>query len=372
MLCPHCKQDLELVRGEQFNVLRCSACAGSFYPHDEFQRCLEFARTLPQEQLSLDELIGTKPVAARDRVTHGTLCPACREHLEPFNYGYDSNVILGRCPVCSGLWAEPGDIERIVRYLKGHPVLDHLAEGLGDQEREKAVLQRTLERSKVKLAIPLFTFLPMSTAGQLQYRPLMTWALIGLNVLLFILWRDVFLAIAVVPAEIMRGERLYTLITHQFAHVSLSHLVGNMLFLLAFGDRVEDRIGLFRFLAIYVLIGVVAGLAHVFVVEHSTVPCLGASGAISGVMGLYLILFPKTTVRVVLIWIAVPVPAVLYLAAWFAMQMLIPFDSNIAVAAHLGGFFAGVCAGAVVRALRVGQPPRPSPETKEIAQPSQD
>ena len=156
-----------------------------------------------------------------------------------------------------------------------------------------------------------------------------------------------------VPADIRRGFRLYTLITHQFAHAGILHLFLNMVFLCAFGDRVEDRFGPWRLLGLYLVLGVVAGLAHVFIDSRSLVPCVGASGAISGIMGLYLVVFPAGMLRVtVLAARAVRVPAFFYLLLWFAMQVLLPKGGRVAVAAHLGGFLAGAWAGGAIRILR--------------------
>jgi len=361
MFCPQCKQTLRVVEEEAFSALLCETCGGVFYPEGEFRKHLELVKTRPQEQVPLNELIGRKALSPLIAGTLPMPCPACETPMKPFNYGYDSNVMLGKCPKCGGLWVEKGQIDQVVRYIKGHPVLDRLADGLMDEQREKQAFERTVERVSPKrsfLAIPLFTFVPVSDADELQVRPVMTWGLVTLNVLLFLFARRYFLDMAMVPSEILRGERLHTLVTSQFAHVGLWHLLGNMLFLHAFGTRVEDRIGRWRFLGTYLMLGVVAGLAHVFVGAHPDEPCLGASGAIGGIMGAYLLLFPTSSVRVVLLYTTVPIPAIIYLGAWFVMQTLIPFTSNVAVAAHIGGFLAGMVAGVVMRYLGVGEPAR--------------
>jgi membrane associated rhomboid family serine protease len=365
MLCPRCNKAMEEVGGTQFTAYACASCGGAYYPHEEFRRHLAFARTLPVDQLPLDELFGRRVQSVFATGGPELACPVCAVAMEPFNYGYDSNVFLGKCPTCGGLWVERGQINQIARYLKGHPVLDHVAEGLVDEERQKQRFDRLAERAGPKrwpLAIPLFTFVPVSNADELPNRPLLTWLLIGLNVLLFFLIvPDWHVAMALVPKEIAHGRRLYSLVSYQFAHAGILHLLGNMLFLRAFGDRVEDRIGRLRFLASYLLLGVVAGLVHVFSDVFSKVPSLGASGAISGVMGMYLVLFPVSTIRVVVFYWTVPVPALLYLVVWFVIQTTIPWTSHVAVAAHLGGFLAGMLFGGVFRSLRVGLPARAGP-----------
>jgi membrane associated rhomboid family serine protease len=119
---------------------------------------------------------------------------------------------------------------------------------------------------------------------------------------------------------------------------------------------VEDRLGRWRFLGAYLVLGVVAGLAYAYMYENSTTPCVGASGAISGVMGLYTVLFPAVMLRVTFLLQTVRVPALFYLALWFAMQALAGPRAGIAVEAHLGGFLAGAWLGGAIRILRLGKP----------------
>jgi membrane associated rhomboid family serine protease len=143
-----------------------------------------------------------------------------------------------------------------------------------------------------------------------------------------------------------------TLITSMFIHGGLLHLAGNMLYLWIFGNSIEDYIGRFRYLLFYLFCGVAAALTHTAVFPDSMVPMIGASGAISGVLGAYLITFPKTRV-VVLIWFLlflrfVRIPAILVLGLWFLLQVQGGFGSlagqqeGIAFFAHIGGFVAGI------------------------------
>jgi membrane associated rhomboid family serine protease len=143
-----------------------------------------------------------------------------------------------------------------------------------------------------------------------------------------------------------------TLITSMFIHGGLLHLAGNMLYLWIFGNSIEDYLGRFRYLLFYLFCGVAAALTHTAVFPDSMVPMIGASGAISGVLGAYLITFPKTRV-VVLIWFLlflrfVRIPAILVLGLWFLLQVQGGFGSlagqqeGIAFFAHIGGFVSGI------------------------------
>ncbi len=208
--------------------------------------------------------------------------------------------------------------------------------------------------------------------------PAVNYALIGLNVGLFLyelgLGPDLgpFLATwGLVPAryflvaEVDPGNwvALYLpFLTSMFLHGGWGHLLGNMVYLWVFGENVEDRLGHGRYLVFYLLTGVAAGLTHVHLIPASTVPTVGASGAISGVLGAYLVLFPRARVLtlvplVFLFFQIVELPAVLYLGLWFLVQLLGggvallagPDVGGVAWWAHVGGFVAGAALGPLVR-----------------------
>lgn len=137
---------------------------------------------------------------------------------------------------------------------------------------------------------------------------------------------------------------LFTWLSHMFMHGDFWHLAGNMLFLWVFGDNIEDAMGHLKFLAFYLLGGLIAGAAHALSEPSSTIPMVGASGAISAVLGAYLMLHPKVKV-LVLAFNRIPVrlPAIVLLVGWILMQFIsLGDDYSVAWWAHIGGFFAGV------------------------------
>jgi membrane associated rhomboid family serine protease len=155
-----------------------------------------------------------------------------------------------------------------------------------------------------------------------------------------------------------------TLLTSMFMHAGWAHIGGNMLFLWIFGDNVEHRIGPVRFLGFYLLAGVIASLAQIAVDPGSVIPTLGASGAISGVLCAYLVLYPTNRVTV-WAWFIVTVPAIVVLGLWILLQFVNGFgsfavsqetDGGVAYLAHIGGFMFGVLVGFLVRAT-VPEPP---------------
>ena len=142
-----------------------------------------------------------------------------------------------------------------------------------------------------------------------------------------------------------------TLLTSMFMHGGLAHIFGNMLYLWIFGDNLEDRLGHARYAAFYLLCGILAGLAHVFTNVHSYIPSLGASGAISGVLGGYILLYPHRRVRaIVLRGFLTEVPAYVAIGLWFVFQLINGLgmlgnnsqSGGVAYAAHIGGFIAGL------------------------------
>ncbi len=146
------------------------------------------------------------------------------------------------------------------------------------------------------------------------------------------------------------GAQWLTVLTHMFMHGGVAHVLGNMWFLWIFGGHVEDRLGSFKYLLFYLIAGTAAATAQLATDPGSTVPMLGASGAISGVLGAYLILFPTAWVLALVPWIVpiLPVPAVVFLVLWFAFQLwsglgslAAGLDGGVAWWAHAGGFVAG-------------------------------
>jgi membrane associated rhomboid family serine protease len=150
-----------------------------------------------------------------------------------------------------------------------------------------------------------------------------------------------------------------TVFTAMFMHGGLLHLGGNMLFLWIFGDNVEHRIGHLNFLFFYLILGVVASLAQILVAPDSIIPTLGASGAISGILGAYLVLFPGNRVLVILLRFPIWVPAIVAIGMWAVLQVISGVASlgnageagGVAYMAHIGGFFAGIVGGFAIRTL---------------------
>ncbi|SRR5690606_36626259 len=198
-------------------------------------------------------------------------------------------------------------------------------------------------------------------------KPFVTYSLLLANILLFYYhftlppdaFESFFFQYGAVPADILEGKNLFSLFSSIFLHGGIAHLLGNMLFLWVFADNIEAVAGHWRFLFYYLAGGLAAGLFHVIFNPGSTIPAIGASGAISAVLGTYFIFFPRSQIRVLIIFFfrSVYVPALVFLGIWIAMQLYSGVGTlnsaagsgGVAWWAHIGGFFFGVMYGLIYK-----------------------
>ncbi|BAZ43954.1 rhomboid family protein [Chondrocystis sp. NIES-4102] len=211
--------------------------------------------------------------------------------------------------------------------------------------------------------------IPLRDENPTSSTPIVVYGLIAINIIVFIhqisLGSELgsFLQLyAVIPKQLSESfggiavnqpvPEIATLITSQFLHGGLMHIGGNMLFLWTFGDNIEHDLGHVKFLLFYLICGILAGLSHWLFAMQSTIPTLGASGAIAGVMGAYLIKYPKakilTLLPLIIIWTTVRIPAIYFLGFWFVQQAIssvaslgMTQSSGVAYWAHAGGFIFG-------------------------------
>ncbi len=219
--------------------------------------------------------------------------------------------------------------------------------------------------------------------------PFVNYLFLGLNILVFVLLQglgsnDAFsYAYSLVPQEITTGVDIsgvqvvrdslgntgqvqhyesslpvyFNFLSSMFMHGSIAHIGGNMLFLWIFGDNLENLLGHIRFAAFYVVCGIAAALAQVMMDTDSIIPMLGASGAISGVMGGYVLLFPQRKVRALIFNFLTTVPAIVAVGIWIGYQLILGYMSDpgtggVAYAAHIGGFVAGL---ALIKVFAIGR-----------------
>jgi membrane associated rhomboid family serine protease len=197
--------------------------------------------------------------------------------------------------------------------------------------------------------------------------PVVTYALIALNILFFLVelvGGDAFIETwAFVPSRFLANPAgdFVTIFTSMFMHAGWLHIGGNMLYLWIFGDNVEDRFGHAKYLVFYLICGIAATFAQLAFSMGSGIPNLGASGAIAGVLGAYLLLFPQRSVRVMVGAGVTEMPALIVIGLWFVLQLFSGIGSiaaasdtgGVAYMAHIGGFIAGVVLAFILRGNRV-------------------
>jgi len=197
---------------------------------------------------------------------------------------------------------------------------------------------------------------------RLHGRPYINYSLIAINLIIFI-WElistnffrnqvivnEIFFTYGTVPDLVFQGD-FFSLITSMFLHGGIAHIIGNMVFLYIFGDNIEDRFGHFKYLILYLFWGIAAGIIHSFYavsVGGGEIPAVGASGAISGVLGAYLVLFPRAkifTIITAFFITTVRIPALAYIPIWFILQVVFSIlnpEGGVAYLAHIGGFAVG-------------------------------
>jgi membrane associated rhomboid family serine protease len=193
--------------------------------------------------------------------------------------------------------------------------------------------------------------------------PGITYSLILINAIIFFMelaFGDPFIEQwSFVPARFLAnpGADFITIFSSMFMHAGWLHIIGNMLYLFIFGDNVEDQFGHFRFLFFYLLCGVTATFAQLAFSTDSTIPSLGASGAIAGVLGAYIFMFPLARVTVLMGFIFIPLPALVVIGFWIVLQVFSGIGSisdasqtgGVAYFAHIGGFFFGLIMAPVFR-----------------------
>ncbi len=206
--------------------------------------------------------------------------------------------------------------------------------------------------------------IPIQDQNPTTIKPYINWTLIIINILVFmytLINGDIFVescsspptsaicAYGLRPAEIVSGAGYITFLTSMFLHADPFHIGGNMLYLWIFGDNIEDQTGHLGYIVFYMASGVAASLAHIASDPSSTVPAIGASGAISGVLGAYIVRFPRARVRAILFigrfGQLIRPPAYILIGFWFVLQLfysLIGISTGVAYFAHIGGFIAGL------------------------------
>jgi len=269
-------------------------------------------------------------------------CPAGHEHLQAYRVSFEEKEVeVDVCPDCKGLWLDATEGKQLREILVA-------------EQGAKQAAEVSAGGAKTYL-FQLFTGFPIEVYNPVRKRPVLLLTLIWSLVLIFVgqivVGHENVQAFCLIPQTFWAGEQLWGLFTHAFLHGGLFHLLGNLYFLYIFGDNIEDTLGKKGLVLVLVVSALVGGALHVATHPQSPIPVLGASGAISGIIGAYLVLFPRVKVWVVFFFVRFKLGVLWYFGIWIFFNSLNAFLGvpGIAWFGHIGGFAAGVAVAYVVR-----------------------
>lgn len=332
--CPRCHSRLNIESVNGIEVDHCYGCGGSFLDAGEESAGIGAAA---------DPAQWTPSTAHKSRAPSHLRCPADREQLHTHTVAFeDEQVAVELCYQCRGMWLDRGEgmtLRKLVLRAGQEPEVFH-----GDGRSKFPFLRVYL--------VAALTGLPLEVWNPRHKKPLVTVTLLVAIGILFMLTFGASDPQAFIDAYGLSNETAFRqpfrLITHGFLHAGLGHLLGNAVFLWIFGDNVESYLGSRRYLWLYAVALVAAALPTALGLpiagRGATTILVGASGAISGLMGAYLVLFPRVKVNVVWLFVPLRLPIWVFMGLWVATQfvlMTLP-EEMIAWEAHLAGFAAGL------------------------------
>ena len=355
--CPRCRASMTAYQDQGVMAAVCPTCHGLWFDGGDLGR---FVGT----PVELTEATGG---------TSGT-CARCLLPLREASVRAAPGLRLSTCGVCSGVFLAAGELRRLLELRTRRAARTRaedvaLRRKIADEQAEKKRYLRSGAKKGIELEswsntdqglLAWLLGLPTEVDTTLSRRPYVIYGLVALLSSIWLWQLSVGLAESVkrfgeVPNEILAGQRVSTLVTATFIHGGWLHLLGNLYFLWLFGDNVEDRLRSLPFLAWYLVWGICAGLFSVVLCKGGVcdLPHLGASGAISGTLGAYFVLFPHNRIaQRFLYWLVLRLPAWMYLGVWIALQLVsgVGGGEGIDWWAHVGGFLAGALVAAFYRA----------------------
>jgi membrane associated rhomboid family serine protease len=334
--CVRCGRPLDIVRHRDVELDHCQHCGGTFLDAGEGAQL--FGGVLSDEKWLFSRIaIHSGPSDIRCPKDDGVMFKVRVAHEE-------QEILIEICDSCGGVWLDPGE---------GFKLRETLLQAA--QATRSTSKNGVSFRSFSTYLFQLLSGFPLEVWNPVHRLPRATLALIAIMTFLFALQTllpDPLAArllnfMAMFPNQIRNGKALWTLLTNTFFHIGLLHLLGNLYFLYTFGDNVEDSIGARRFMLVYTGSAIAGSLLQALLQPTPEYPVLGASGAISGILGAYVILFRPVKLYQVVLFLRVRLSVILYAAIWFGINLLLMLDpeTHIGVFAHAGGFLSGLIFG---------------------------
>lgn len=343
-ICPRCTFPLKVVQDptNKVELDHCSRCGGNFLePGDAGKTFGNMAE--PGVWLAHKNTMHLGPSKL--------LSPVNQEPMEAYIVASDSNAVeVDYCKASKGLWLDGKEGQKLVKIMQEN---NRKSEDEPPTEDEPGLLSYLFQ---------LLTGLPIEAYNPVKKPPIALYTIGGVILACFLLQLFIdpkfssmsfFSKVGSVPSEIVHGSKIWGLITYAFFHGGFAHILGNLYFFHVFGDNVEDTMGSTNFVLIFFITSALGALAHIVFFPQSSIPLVGASGAISGLMGAYLVLFPNVDVWWVFIVYRMRVPVMVYLLFWIGYQVVMAVISKggggVAFLAHIGGFAGGLLLGFLLR-----------------------
>lgn len=348
MKCPACSNSMMRIKVWAYSIQTCHDCAGIWIEQDnfgDFVRALALSEDTPADVVQFfkrRDVVSLHTIQEKEKV-----CPKCSKKLRKFNYSYDSNVILDKCPDCGGIWADNGEVERVATYIKGDPRANAVGEGIAELSKRDHPDADFLPGYNRVGGVGIVV--PWADDTERERFPLVTILIIALCSVVFLghIYLDSagFLDSFESGAEHSNGPEFFS-----WAYLSSGPLffAFNMLFLWLFGDNVEDKFSRLGYLIFFFCSAILAGLTYSLFEGDLLVTTVAVSGAVAGVMGAYFIFYPSARLKVFVFYDTMEVPALLFLGLWFLLQLLSPFlfkgsgFLNTAWLANIVGFIFGI------------------------------
>jgi len=327
--CPRCTYPLQEITHKEIELDHCQRCGGTYL---EPEGAPELFGPF------VDPAVWAESEISKDMGRWQLYCPTDGSALEVYEVEYgEESVEIDLCPKCRGIWLdrEEGLALRDIVMSAG-------------QDETSGIAAKDARTGPIGYIFQLISQFPLEIWNPIHHRPRATLALIGLMGAIFLVqaannFGSATVRFALVPAQILLGHSLWTLLTSMFLHAGILHFVGNAYYLYVFGDNVEDHLGSRFFLALYFTSGLAGALLQVATQGDPQIPIIGASAGVAGVMAAYLVIFPRVKIYQMFRIVRFRVRVIWFLVLWVGWNAAgaIIGGGEIAWMAHIGGFMAG-------------------------------
>lgn len=359
MTCPQCRNQLNKEVFGNIEVLSCTPHGLLLQDPDKLNDVINHTIKIdnpPEQKIMFDRKIIGDLITSEDPLN----CPSCNQRMSFINYGYNSNVILDKCFNCGSFWIDNGELQKIAIYRKGNENLREFGAELAKETKKSMDMSNDLNSLQANPAF--FTTSPLLIGDELSSAqiPVATILIIIFNIIIFclssLMGTSIIYYFGFIPAAPITFTFFATLVTSIFLHGSLLHLGLNMFYLWIFGDQVEEELGFIKYICFYIIIGIFSNLLAIPFYIYLKEPIIGASGAVSGMMGAYLYLHPKARLKFLLFNGKIHIKAVYFLVYWIIMNLIfaifLPNYENIAWGVHVSGFVLGLLVMVIAKFLK--------------------